>query len=464
MTRVLARNAEQVSASTAEHLAEDPFTRLQHVAAAYTHGLGEAAVAELGPDAMARIDPAPRPHCPALTASAAWPVLRQHLATLAIAGDDPLARLAAAIGDRELEQRRRSRRRAGLAPGPHRHLLGGHLAAALAARHPPGADRGAQMGMPATPPRPRRRTRGQDPPHRDRVDSHRRAGVGAAAAQCQPRPSRRDRGIPRHHRRSRGRPRIAGPEQYPVRTRAVQALLEQQAAAAIGRREADTSRWNTVLDDINPHIRRDSYYPQLAAHLATVARTGVDIRQLLTDAAQRGPLPDELAAAALRWRLARTLAPATIDTPSSGLRPAWMPDLHRVFGSTLAEAITADPAWPGLVAAVAAADRRRWTPLDLLTVAAEHLRDADPDEQLRPDEYARLLTYSIDLFTTEHPFSHDIPVPAEPPASPEEARSCATATPTHSTPAPTQTRCSTPPASPRTPHPPWPANLCRPTR
>ena len=214
--------------------------------------------------------------------------------------------------------------------------------------------------------------------------------------------------------------RIAGPEQYPVRTRAVQALLEQQAAAAIGRRDADTSRWNTILDDINPHIRRDSYYPQLAAHLATVARTGVDIRQLLTDAAQRGPLPDELPAAALWWRLAGTLAPATIDTPSSGLRPAWMPDLHRVFGSTLAEAITADPAWPGLVAAVAAADRRRWTPLDLLTVAAEHLRDADPDEQLRPDEYARLLTYSIDLFTTEHPFSHDIPVPAEPPPSPEE--------------------------------------------
>jgi hypothetical protein len=44
-------------------------------------------------------------------------------------------------------------------------------------------------------------------------------------------------------------------------------------------------------------------------------------------------------------------------------------------------------------------------------VAAEHLRDADPDGLLRPDGYARPLAYSIDLFTTDHPFPHDIAVP-----------------------------------------------------
>ncbi len=146
----------------------------------------------------------------------------------------------------------------------------------------------------------------------------------------------------------------------------------------------------------------------------------MDIRQLLTDAASTGPLPDELPAAALWWRLAGTLSPATLDTTHSGLRPAWITDLHAVFGSALAESIAADPAWPGLVAAVGAADPHRWTPLDLLRVAAEHLRDADPEHRLRPDEYARLLTYSIDLFTTDTPFAHDTVIPDEPPITPEE--------------------------------------------
>ena len=37
-----------------------------------------------------------------LTACAAWPTLRTHLATLALGGDDPIERLQAAITHREL--------------------------------------------------------------------------------------------------------------------------------------------------------------------------------------------------------------------------------------------------------------------------------------------------------------------------------------------------------------------------
>jgi hypothetical protein len=86
----------------------------------------------------------------------------------------------------------------------------------------------------------------------------------------------------------------------------------------------------------------------------------------------------------------------------------------------VAETIVADPAWPGLVAAVAAADPRRWRAVDLLRVAAEHLRDADTHQPIRPDEYARLLTYSIDLFTIESPYGREVPSPDEPPLSPDE--------------------------------------------
>jgi hypothetical protein len=59
--------------------------------------------------------------------------------------------------------------------------------------------------------------------------------------------------------------------------------------------------------------------------------------------------------------------------------------------------VIADPAWPSLVAAVAASD---WPPRDLLAAAAEQVRDIAETEQLRTDEYARLLTYRVALLTT----------------------------------------------------------------
>ena len=59
------------------------------------------------------------------------------------------------------------------------------------------------------------------------------------------------------------------------------------------------------------------------------------------------PLPDELPAAALWWRLLRRPdLGATLDTTHTQLRPTWITDLHDVFGSAAAETITADPAWP----------------------------------------------------------------------------------------------------------------------
>jgi hypothetical protein len=56
------------------------------------------------------------------------------------------------------------------------------------------------------------------------------------------------------------------------------------------------------------------------------------------------------------------------------LRPTWLADLHNAFGTAIAETITADPAFTRLVAAIDSGDPSRWTPLDLLHVAHEHLR------------------------------------------------------------------------------------------
>ena len=165
----------------------------------------------------------------------------------------------------------------------------------------------------------------------------------------------------------------------------MQALLQRHAAAGIGRRSADTTRWNDLIDAIDPRLRSDAYWPQLAAHLAQATRTTPDLRQIITTAARQGPLPDELPAAALWWRIAGALSPtATLATTHSRLRPAWITDVDAVFGSVLAETITSDPAWPGLVAAISAADPHKWTPRDLLSVAAEQLADASDDSPPHP--------------------------------------------------------------------------------
>ena len=74
--------------------------------------------------------------------------------------------------------------------------------------------------------------------------------------------------------------------------------------------------------------------------------------------------------------------------PDAALRPSWTPLLHHLLESRIDEIVIADPAWLSLVAAVAASG---WLTQDLLSAAAEHLRDIADTERLRADEYARLL-------------------------------------------------------------------------
>jgi hypothetical protein len=101
-------------------------------------------------------------------------------------------------------------------------------------------------------------------------------------------------------------------------------------------------------------------------------------------------------------------------------------DIDVVFGTALAEIITSDPAWPGLVAAISAADPHKWTPRDLLHVAAEQLADAtDEDHPIPPGDYARLITYTVDAFTHRLQARlgvdlEDLPTPQDAPPDPAE--------------------------------------------
>ncbi|MBW0275198.1 hypothetical protein ATM97_05395 [Nocardia sp. MH4] len=68
----------------------------------YLDALGVAAETRYGAVALAALDDAAEALLPGLTTAAAYPVLRQHLVTLALDGTDPVDTLTTAIGAREL--------------------------------------------------------------------------------------------------------------------------------------------------------------------------------------------------------------------------------------------------------------------------------------------------------------------------------------------------------------------------
>ncbi|MEN4478221.1 MobF family relaxase [Mycolicibacterium cosmeticum] len=402
LTRTLARDGAQVSATTEGRRARDPAARLQAAADMFYDALGVAAESQLGAGARDRLDAIADEVIPRLSEREAWPVLRRNLSVLALGGADPRALLTEALAKGSVDD----------AADP---------AAVLDHRIDPAGTHSAGIGvlrwLPAIP-----QALADDPTWgaylvrreqlvedlADQIRERARAWTnGTAPAWARPlitvNPAltaeiavfRAAVGL------EDADTRLTGARQYPVRTRAVQATLQRYAAADIGRRSADTTRWNELIDAIDPRVRSDAYWPQLAAQLAQATRTTPDLRQIITTAARQGPLPDELPAAALWWRIAGALSPtATLATTHSRLRPAWIVDVDAVFGAALTETITSDPAWPGLVAAISAADPRKWTPRDLLHVAAEHLADAaDADHPIHPVDYARLITYSVDAFT-----------------------------------------------------------------
>jgi hypothetical protein len=428
LTRALARDGAQVSATTQARLAADPATRLQAAADMFYDALGVAAENRLGAGARDRLDAIADDLIPQLSQREAWPVLRRTLSLLAINGADPRELLTEALAKGSIAD----------AADP---------AAVLDHRIDPAGTHCAGIGvlrwLPAIPP-----ALAQDPQWgaylarreqlvetlADHIRQRARAWTNATApAWARPlitvNPAltaeiavfRAATGA------EDADTRLTGARQYPVRTRAVAATLQRYAAADIGRRSADTTRWNDLIDAIDPRVRADAYWPQLAAQLAHATRTTPDLRDIITTAASQGPLPDELPAAALWWRIAGALSPtATLATTHSRLRPAWITDLDAVFGAALTEVITSDPAWPGLVAAISAADPDAWTPRDLLHVAAEHLADAaDTDHPIPPGDYARLITYTVDAFTHRLQArlgldANDLPLPHDVPPHPDE--------------------------------------------
>jgi conjugative relaxase-like TrwC/TraI family protein len=416
LTAILCRDGAQQSAHTAQAAEADPVARLHRAAAMYTDALSAGAANIAGPETLDRIDTAAQNLHLGLTAAQAWPVLRRHLAVLSLEGQDPVMALHRAA-DATLHD----------AVDP---------AAVISWRLPPPAN--ARVGplrwLPAIPGALAAHPRwGRYLADRAHLVADLAAGIRSVARQWdhttapawarplvgeQPELTAEIAVFRAAHGVDAADTRITGPDQYPVRSAAVQRLIRSRLDATLRRSDDHSQRWRTLASKLDRHIVADPFWPTLASHLDDAARAGADVAALLDEELDRhGPLPDELPAAALWWRLSATLAPPTLAQLNAGLRPPWTTELYQLLGTRVAETVIADPQWPSLVAAVAAAD---WPPGDLLSAATEHLRDIDETEPLRPDEYAKLLVYRVELLAHHAAIvDADVPHSAQAAAEPD---------------------------------------------
>jgi len=199
---------------------------------------------------------------------------------------------------------------------------------------------------------------------------------------------------------------LTGPQRLPAPDLRAQQALDARVTRALGDPAATANRWRTLARQVEPRLLADPHWPAVADKLAAADRAGIDITALVTslvrnprhtDTAditavtgpepglaapghQARPLPDEMPAAALWWRLSRHLAPAALSAQAGDLgaaspaappvlRPAWTGHLDVLLGDDLAARVVADPAWPALVAAVSHASDRGWTAEQVLATA-----------------------------------------------------------------------------------------------
>ncbi|MDO3013296.1 MobF family relaxase [Mycobacteroides abscessus subsp. abscessus] len=408
LTTILGRVGAQLSAHSAIEAEEDPAARLHGVTAMYTDALTAGALHIAGPAVIAAIDAAATtvPDVANLTDSEAWPVLRRTLALLSLEGVDPVAALhhaaSAPLGNASdpaavLDSRLHAHHDK---PGP---LLWLTAAPDVLATHPTWgpylASRAALVTELAH--KVRAEALSWDAAHtpewaRPIPETQRKLAAEIAVFRAS-------------HNVDEADTRVTGPAQHRTRSAAVQRMIHNRLDEAITREKPGAARWRPLAETLAPRITLDPYWPTLAGKLDDAARAGADIPTLLAEAIDNhGPLPDELPAAAMWWRLSGPLSIPTLHHAGSTLRPAWTTDLHHLLGTPIADIVMADTYWPSLVAAVAASG---WPPADMLTAAVEHIHDIAHTEIVRPDEYARILTYRVELLS--HQPDRNIPHPAE---------------------------------------------------
>jgi hypothetical protein len=402
LTRILARDGSPISAISHGRALADPAARLSSSADRYSHALCTAAEDRLGSDALAALDSAAEAAVPGLTAQDAYLVLRAHLALCAVAGHDPADALNRALAwPRGLDDARDTAAVLDWRIGP-------------TGRH--STDTGPLPWLPAVLERLR-----SDPEWgaylTDRADEVAALATGvsrqarawapaSAPAWALPLLDRdpalvADLAVWRAaHAVDDADRRLTGPPLPAAADARAQRRLDARVVRLLGEPGTAAAQSTPFVRGLDPRITADPYWPTLADRLAAAERAGIDVPSLVRAVSNR-PLPDEQPAAALWWRLARHLSPATMTAGESlaqTLRPEWTSVLAAVVGGASADRMLADPSWPALVAAVDTAESGGWLPEQLLTTAYELLCAGQPDDEpLRPDELTTALVWRIGL-------------------------------------------------------------------
>ncbi|MGV0994221.1 MAG: MobF family relaxase [Mycobacterium sp.] len=337
LSAILRRDSAPQSAQSALREAADPAIRLGPASAMYLDALGAAAEHCAGAEALARIDSAASRVSSELIECAAWPVLRRHLALLALEGEDPAALLQQAAAGGGLDDARDpaavldwrlpipSASDSGplhwLDPIPNSIEAEPQWGAYLSARAGLVADLASQVRKQAL-----QWTAATAPGWaRPLIDTKPRLLAEIAVFRAS-------------HGVEPTDTRITGPEQYRRRSTMAQNALRSGVNEILPGVDSVTRRWHRVVATLDPRLTTDWFWPQLAWRIDEAARAGADVEGLLGRAMEAGgPLPDELPAAALWWRLAGTLTPVAAEAATD------LAVSHPAERQSVGETLTRDP-------------------------------------------------------------------------------------------------------------------------
>ncbi len=377
---MLARDDAQRSATSLMREQADPATRLGEAAQRYLDSLYVAAENVVGPDVVEALDNTVDQLLPGLADEPAWPTLRAHLLLLGAAGESPVKAMRAAASDRELvsaEDRAAvldwrldasGLRNAGTGPlpwmpgVPERLADDPHWGAYL-------DQRAHLVDQLADEVRGRAAARTSLPTWAQngiRPDADTVADVEVWRAAMQ---------VPVDDRRPTGAPQVQ---------KASSSYQRRLNRRITGDHTPALKEWRQLLYSLATQVRGDEFTPLLAERLAAMSRTGVQAHQLLRTAAGAGQLPDEHAAAALWWRMARHLSPAVAaqvgdGSHGEGVTTSWAAKLPELLGDARATRIQASAWWPALVSNVDHGLQRGWQ-LEALLSAGSALPSHGVDE------------------------------------------------------------------------------------
>jgi hypothetical protein len=369
---ILARDESPVSATTQLRDADNPALQLGPAVARYNDALSFAAAHIAGDVGLRGLERRVEEALPRITRSPAWPTLQAELLLVEADRRDPIQALARAVADpitagtepaailawRIADQRTRR------SHGPVPWLA--DIPAELA-QHPLWGDYlGARQNLI------------RDLAEQVRDDQQAQPAWAAAMASAPPASLVADiqvwraaNGVPDTDLRPTGEPRhdAAG-----IRC---QKRLDHQLHTS---QTVALDEWHDTLAAITPALLADDFAPILARRLAQLTGSGINARSLIDTAAGQGPLPDDHAAAALWWRMARHLTPAVAEQADTAhhLTTEWLDQFTQTLGGHDTQKLTGSPWWPALVTTIEHGLARGWH-LDALL---DDARKTPTDEHL----------------------------------------------------------------------------------